>query len=75
MFPSKEIVERVRREYPKGCRVELVKMDDPYNRKLKPGCRGTVVCVDDAATIHVAWDCRSSLGVCYGEDYAMRVDE
>lgn len=27
-FPSREIVERVRREYPAGTRVELVQMDD-----------------------------------------------
>jgi hypothetical protein len=27
-FPSKEIVEMVHRQYPKGCRVELVRMDD-----------------------------------------------
>ncbi len=31
-FPSKEIVERIRREYPAGVdlvRVELLRMDDP----------------------------------------------
>ena len=27
-FPSRETVERVRREYPAGTRVELVRMDD-----------------------------------------------
>lgn len=27
-FPSREIVEQVRREYPVGTRIELVKMDD-----------------------------------------------
>ena len=27
-FPSREIVERIRREYPAGTRVELVRMDD-----------------------------------------------
>ena len=27
-FPSKEIVEQVRRQYPVGTRVELVEMDD-----------------------------------------------
>lgn len=27
-FPSKETVEQYRREYPVGCRVELVSMDD-----------------------------------------------
>lgn len=27
-FPSREIVERIRKEYPAGTRVELVQMDD-----------------------------------------------
>ena len=31
-FPSKTIVERIRREYPTGTRVELVQMDDPRHR-------------------------------------------
>ena len=31
MFPSKEIVERVRIEYPAGTIVELLEMDD-FNR-------------------------------------------
>ncbi len=53
VFPRKEIVEAVRARYPKGTRVELVSMDDPYS-KLKPGDRGTVDHVDDTATVHVA---------------------
>lgn len=28
MFPSKEIVENIRKQFPAGCRVRLVKMDD-----------------------------------------------
>ena len=66
-FPRKEIVEAVRARYPKGTRVELVFMDDPYSR-LKPGDRGTVEFVDDIATVHVKWDCGSGLGVAYGVD-------
>ena len=61
-------LKRLRDMYPPGTRVELDHMDDPYNRKLSPGNRGTVVAVDDVGTIHVVWDCGSSLGVCYGED-------
>ena len=48
--PSKEIVDRLREQYPAGTRVELVKMDDPYNRILKPGCLGTVQFVDSIGT-------------------------
>ena len=61
-------LEMIRKNYPVGARVELIHMEDPYNRKLVPGCRGTVQHVDDIGTIHVAWDCGSSLGVVHGED-------
>lgn len=64
----KDFLEMLRAEYPKGARVELIRMSDPFNTKLVPGCRGTVICVDDIGTIHVSWDCGSSLGVVYGED-------
>lgn len=73
-FPSRETVKRLRRTYPAGSRVELVHMDDPYNTKLVPGSKGTVVSVDDAGTIHVNWDCGSSLGVVFGEDSCRRTD-
>ena len=77
MFNISEIaVERLRKKYPPGgVRVELVHMDDPYNTKLFPGSRGTVKCVDDMGTIHVRWDCGSSLGVVYGEDSCKVVTE
>ena len=66
-FPNQETVERVRKMYPKGTRVELIRMDDPYSR-LKPGDKGTVRLVDDTATVFVDWDCGSGLGVVYGID-------
>lgn len=72
---SEATLARLKEQYPVGCRVELISMDDPYNTKLVPGCRGTVRCVDDAGTIHVRWDCGSSLGVVYGEDHCRRVDD
>ena len=65
---------KVRRCYPKGSRVKLVSMNDPYCRDLKPGMLGTVIHVDDIGTIHVAWDCGPSLGVVYGEDSCAVVD-
>ena len=66
---SKETLSLLRECYPKGTRVELVSMDDPFNTKLVPGCQGTVVSVDSIGTIHVCWDCGSCLGLVYGEDY------
>lgn len=72
-IPSREMIEWFRGQYPKGTRVELVSMNDPYNKTLKPGDQGTVICVDDIGTLHVAWDCGSSLGVVYGEDCVKRL--
>ena len=66
--PTHEELVDLRSRYPKGCRVKLIRMDDPYCRHLKPGMMGTVTHVDDIGTIHVAWDCGSTLGVVYGED-------
>ncbi len=64
---SKETLTMLREKYPAGTRVELVNMDDPYT-KLTTGDKGTVRCVDDMGTIHISWDCGSSLGAVYGED-------
>jgi hypothetical protein len=66
-FPNKETVERVRKQYPQRTRVELVSMNDLY-ATLKPGDRGTVSHVDDAATVFVNWDNGSTLGAVYGID-------
>lgn len=66
-FPDQRTVERVREMYPKGARVELVEMNDPYSR-LKPGDKGTVRLVDDTATVFVDWDSGSGLGIVYGVD-------
>lgn len=65
-FPSKEVVERIRKEYPIGTRVELVRMDDPQAPPV--GTLGTVKGVDDIGSIMVSWDNGSSLSVAFGED-------
>ena len=66
-FPSKETVDRIKKEYPTGTKVVLDHMEDPY-RDMPPGLCGTVTCVDDAGTIHVKWSNGSTLGIVYGED-------
>ena len=71
-FPSRETVERLRMTYPKGTRVELISMSDPYT-KLKPGDRGTVSFVDDIGTVHINWDNGSGLGAAYGADVIRRI--
>ena len=75
IIPSEVVVKSLKEKYTEGTRVELVKMDDPYNTRLVPGCRGTVRFVDDMGTIHVRWDCGSSLGVAYGEDSCKIIEE
>ena len=72
-FPSREIVERVRREYPVGTRVELVRMDDVQAPPI--GTKETVTGVDDTASVMVTWDNGSRLHVIYGEDEARKIEE
>jgi len=64
---EQRFAERMKKNYPSGTRIELIRMDDPYN-KIPPGTRGTVQFVDDIGTIHPAWDNGSSLGLIPGED-------
>ena len=71
-FPSKETVERIRKEYLVGTRVVLVQMDDPQAPPI--GTKGTVRGVDDIGSIMVAWDTGGSLSVAYGEDICRRCD-
>ena len=66
-FPSRAVVESLRRQYPAGMRVALVSMDDPYT-KLRPGDQGTVIAVDDIGIVHIQWDSGSTLGAAYGAD-------
>ncbi len=72
-FPSKETVERVRWEYPAGCRVELLRMDDAQAPPV--GTRGTVTGVDDTGSVMVRWDNGSGLHAVYGEDECRKVGE
>jgi len=72
-FLSKETVERLRKQYPHGCRVELVRMNDPY-AMLKPGEKGTVDFIDATGTIFCVWDCGASIGVVYGEDAVRKLE-
>lgn len=70
-FPSKEVVERIRKEFPSGTRVELLQMDDPQAPPI--GTQGTVMGVDDIGSIMVAWDNGSGLSVAFGEDLRQKV--
>ncbi|MGI6745843.1 MAG: DUF4314 domain-containing protein [Acutalibacteraceae bacterium] len=67
----KNISERVRKQYPIGCRVELLRMNDPQAPLI--GTKGTVVGVDDIGSIMVNWDNGSSLSVVYQDDLCGKV--
>lgn len=70
-FPSKDIVEKVRAEYPIGTRVELVKMDDVQAPPVST--KGTVKGVDDTASLLVDWDNGCGLNVIYGIDKVRKI--
>ena len=72
-FPSKDVVEVLRRQYPVGTRVELVRMDDPQAPPI--GTKGTVKGVDDIGSIMVAWDNGCGLSVAYGADICRKVGD
>ena len=72
-FPSKGAVDLLRSRYPKGTRVELLRMDDPQAPPI--GTKGTVQGVDDAGSIIVAWDNGSGLNVVYGEDLCRKTEQ
>lgn len=60
--------------YPKGTRIELISMEDPY-APVPSGTKGTVVCVDDMGTIHMKWDNGRTLGLIPGEDSFRKIEE
>jgi hypothetical protein len=65
-------IESLKKEFPVGSRVELIKMDDKQAPPI--GTKGTVLGVDDIGSIMVAWDNGSSLNVIYGEDECKVLD-
>ena len=72
MFIKREIVKRLRKQYPAGTRAELIRMEDEQAPPI--GTRGTVVGVDDMGSIMVAWDSGGSLSVLYGEDLCRKIE-
>lgn len=70
---ERERIEIIKRDYPEGTRVVLVKMDD--EQAPPKGTEGSVMSVDDIGTVHIAWDNGSALGAVIGEDVIRKVGE
>ena len=58
---NRDIIDKLRREYPKGTKIELIHMED--SQAPRAGSIGFVDHVDDYATIHMHWQTGSSLGL------------
>ena len=65
---SKTQLEAREKQYPVGARVELIYMDDEYNRTLHAGSMGTITRIDPYGDIEVDWDNGSRLKLIYGVD-------
>lgn len=70
---NKKRIEVLKLQYPKGCTVELVHMDDEF--APPKGTKGKVIQVDDIGSIHIAWETGSTLGVVPGVDMVRKLDE
>lgn len=66
-FPSREIIEELRKKYPKGTRIKLIQMkDEPF--PIEVGTTGVIEHIDDMGTIFVNWENGRALGLAYGKD-------
>ena len=69
---SRQMLEKLRKEYPAGTKVELICLEDPY-REIPAGTIGTVEFVDDAGQIHMKWQTGSCLALIPGVDSFRKV--
>jgi len=68
---SREQLAALRKQYPAGTRVELLRMEDVQAPPI--GTCGTVTGVDDTGSLLVDWDNGSGLNVIYGEDLVKKM--
>ena len=72
-FPSKEEVERIRREYPPGTKVVLEHMDDVQSPPI--GTIGEVIDIDDVGSLLMRWQNGSGLNIVFPEDRVRKITE
>ena len=68
---NRETIERLKKEYPVGCTISLIEMDDKQAPPV--GTRGVVIGIDDVGSLLVHWSNGSHLNVLYGVDRVKRV--
>ena len=64
---DRNFVKFLKEQYPKGTRVRLNSMSDPY-APVEPGTEGSVEMVDDAGQLLMKWDNGRTLALVPGED-------
>ncbi len=67
------LVGALRKCYPTGTRVVLVKMDDVQAPPI--GTQGTVTGVEESGTIMVDWDNGSHLGLVFGKSHCRLLEK
>lgn len=70
---NRNALDRLRKQYPVGCRVALIEMNDSQAPPV--GTKGTVLWVDDTGSLIMKWDNGSGLNVIYGEDIVRKVGD
>ena len=70
-IPNKAIIEHLRKQYPAGTKVVLIRMEDP--QAPPEGTIGEVLAVDDVGSLIMRWENGSGLNVVYGEDLVRKV--
>lgn len=66
--------ERYKYMYPKGTRIELIRMGDDPN-PIPDNTKGTVDYVDDIGTVHCTFDNGRRLGLIPGDDRFKKIEE
>ena len=69
-----ELLKQLKEYYKPGTKVKLVRMNDPFTH-IPAGTIGVVTVVDDIGTIHTVWSNGSTLGIVFGEDECVKIEE
>lgn len=69
-----DLLKQLKEYYKPGTKVKLVRMQDPFTH-IPPGTIGDVLCVDDEGTLHTLWSTGVTLGVVFGEDECVKIEE